>query len=183
MRKTPAATYVHSGVARPCCFLALAQLAAQPGVPVFFPVLGFARRCLTTDCCESFRVWSPRGTSTAEKSEKNEGTKLREGRRLPGSPEEFTKTRNPFLPFVWSPLCWVATPSLANSLAGLSQRSNRGFDVTRFWCPGAYRGFEMSRGSRCPDYQSWVCLRRYSSFDSHDLDHYATRDRVTSSDT
>ena len=68
-------------------------------------------------------MWSSRGTCSAEKRRKkpkgnHSGKGGEAGAR--GTPEESTKTQNPFHPFVCSPFCGVATLRVLQTLCGKS---------------------------------------------------------------
>ena len=79
-----------------------------------------ARQWWTTDCCESFKVWSPRGTSSAEKGNpKNnhsgrEGGRQRHHRRV----HQDSKPVSPFCVFTYVWGCHTESP--ANSLREVS---------------------------------------------------------------
>ena len=76
-----------------------------------------ARSLWTTGCCESFKVWSPRGTSSAEKRVKPQRKPSREGKRaqeaLQKSPP---RLKTCFTFFVCSPFRGVATPRVLQTL-------------------------------------------------------------------
>ena len=61
-RRTPAAMKVYLGVTEKRCFPGTVQW----GYLKTSSWVG-ARRWLTTDCCESFKVWPPSGTNSAQK--------------------------------------------------------------------------------------------------------------------
>ena len=91
------------------------------GIPSRIASFGVgARQWLTTDRCESLKVWSSRGTFSARKRENPKGTRTWGGRAgARGTTEESTKTQNPILPFcVFTFFFGLATPRVLQTLCG-----------------------------------------------------------------
>ena len=99
-------------------------------------------------------MWSPRGTSSAEKGGNQKETTQggRAGAR--GTTEESTKTQNRLLPFVCSPLRGVATPRLLQTLLRVQASALPGVPCPEVPVSGRLSGFEMSRGSAVPEAQA-----------------------------